>query len=385
MKILAKIQNMSSAELMSIIPADQYVRIKEDDPNPVFRAYVVGQEGISEGKVVGEGAVVKRWYASAIQKLYEKLKSGLRIFHNHGATNEHDGRVSIGEMVGKALKTIGDKLSVVAVMYIKPMYRSLPLDIASIEADVRLSEDNGITDADVADITGIALGNSAINKPGFAGATLLAQIQAFADQRFQGGKMELTIDEIKEFVKANKVNPSDIFGGENGGSESDSKGALNAIREADRRAYEAKRQLEREGEIFTKKKAEYEDRIAKMEADIRTKDISLLKTKVPSLIESAFKERKMDDRQKKFITSRIDRFTPTAVDKLETELSAHLDQEIAEFNRVGELFGVKAEKGDGKKDESRSKVGAEPEDDTRASGEIANKYLDPRTNPFIPK
>jgi len=47
---------------------------------------------------------------------------------------------------------------------------------------VNINPDDNVHDVDVGDITGIALGNSAVEKPGFAGATLLSQIQAFANK-----------------------------------------------------------------------------------------------------------------------------------------------------------------------------------------------------------
>jgi len=88
--------------------------------------------------------------------------------------------------VGKAIKTIQSKVNAIAITYIYPEYRGLPLDVASIEADVNINPDDSVHDVDVGDITGIALGNSAVEKPGFAGATLLSQIQAFAN------KLEIT-------------------------------------------------------------------------------------------------------------------------------------------------------------------------------------------------
>ena len=49
-----------------------------------------------------------------------------------------------------------------------------------IRDSVNINPDDSVHDIDVGDITGIALGNSAVEKPGFAGATLLSQIQAMS-------------------------------------------------------------------------------------------------------------------------------------------------------------------------------------------------------------
>lgn len=185
MKILCRLQNMAASEILNIVPQNVYQEIKQRDPNPMFRAYVVGHEGESGGKWVGIGNVMIQWFNKTIQKLVDKLQFGTKIFHNHGPTNEHEGRVPIGELVGKTLKQVKDKLSAIAVAYIYPEFRHIPLDVASLEADINLSAETETSafEADVQEVTGIALGNSAISKPGFANATLLAELQAFYEER----------------------------------------------------------------------------------------------------------------------------------------------------------------------------------------------------------
>ncbi len=215
--IRATILEMASSDILSHIPANIYEEIKAKDQHPEFRAYVVGHEGISEGQVVGRGDVVKRWFASAIEKIVEKLQYGTKVFHNHAKTNIHSGRSVIGRIVGKAKQIIDDNLSAIAIAYIKPEYRDLKLDVASIEADVILSDDQdrGIYDANVEDITGIALGNSKFERPGFPGATLVSQIQAFAKTQYNKGDKtmsDITISGVKSFIKAENLMPSDLFG-----------------------------------------------------------------------------------------------------------------------------------------------------------------------------
>ena len=179
MKFTAKLQQMASSEIMNIIPKDIYEEIKQRDPHPLFQAYVVGHEGEAIGKVVGVGTKILNWFSSAINKIWKKLNYGTKIFHGHNIDSSHEGRQSIGEVVGKAIKTIKDKVNAIAIMYIHPEFRDLPLNVASIEVDMDITDDS-VHDVNVGDITGIALGNSAIEKPGFEGATLLSQIQAMS-------------------------------------------------------------------------------------------------------------------------------------------------------------------------------------------------------------
>ena len=182
MKFTAKLQQMASSEIMNIIPKDIYDEIKQRDPHPLFQAYVVGHEGEATGEVIGVGTKILNWFSSAINKIWKKLNYGTKIFHGHNIDSSHEGRQSIGEVVGKAIKTIKNKVNAIAIMYIHPEFRDLPLNIASIEVDMDINQDGNVHDVNVGDVTGIALGNSEIEKPGFAGATLLSQIQAFANK-----------------------------------------------------------------------------------------------------------------------------------------------------------------------------------------------------------
>ncbi len=180
MKFIAKLQQMASSEIMSIIPKDVFDNIKQIDPHPLFQAYIVGHEGEVTATMVGIGKKVFHWFSSAINKIWEKLHYGTKIFHGHNVDSSHGGRQSIGEVVGKAIRTIKSKTNAIAIVYIRPEYRDLPLNVASIEVDMKINADDSVHDVDVGDITGIALGNSEIDKPGFADATLLSQIQAMS-------------------------------------------------------------------------------------------------------------------------------------------------------------------------------------------------------------
>lgn len=184
MKILAHVHEMAADEIRRIVPETVIETIKRTDPDPLFRAYVVGHEGVSRGMAVDFGInVVKRWMKTAIKKLSDLMKPGIPVYHGHAA--DDTGRISIGEIVGRTIKNIKNKMSVVAVAYIKPEFRLMPLDVASIEADIVLTGDGGndsVYDVDVQNVTGVALGNSAIERPGFANATLLTQLHAFVDE-----------------------------------------------------------------------------------------------------------------------------------------------------------------------------------------------------------
>lgn len=352
MRILATLQEMAANEILNIVPDSVYKEIKSRDPDPIFKAYIIGHEGESTGKQVGGSSLVTKWFSTAVRKLISKIKYGLEIFHGHSETNEHQGRTPIGEVVGKALRTINDKLSAVAIAYIFPEYRDLPLDVASIEADVFIDpKTTGYEAVDVIDVTGLALGNSAIEKPGFAGATLLSQIQAFATPgtdtgNKNAGGASMTIDEIKQAIKERRYQPTEVFD-------------LKTIVEADAVKDHFKEDgnyahLKRTEAAFDKARGEWEKEKKELEKKLNDKETEAAKLKSGEIFEKKYEERKLNDKQKRYIEANKERFTPENTEKVEDEIDKWMDEQLKEYKATAEIFGVKDEdkKGDSGEDKT---------------------------------
>lgn len=349
MRVRAKLTAMAESEILSMLNYGEYLRIKSFDPKPLFRAYVVGHEGEFTPTAVGIGPIVTKWFETAIRKLKDQIQFGTKLFLGHSISNRHENRTSVGEIVGTALKTIKDKLSVVAIAYIRPEYRDLKLDIASIEADVELlvDKEKGTYDAEVKDITGVALGNSSEEKPAFTGATLIGEIQAFltqSQQYNQGGDMEITIADVRQFVSTGKLKPSDIFGLQD--LTGDPMVAAHIESEVKEKKsgdwYHRQRDKEKfEQEIETLKKThETEKGILTKERDDLRKDV--MTGKVPILVTKIKEERKLDDKQNAFIDRTISKFSPEKLDDLEKGLNSFFDDQIKEFKELSEsVFGEK--------------------------------------------
>lgn len=357
MKFLAKLQQMAASEIMNIVPNDIYEEIKQKDPHPLFNAYVVGHEGEATGKMVGMGTKVLNWFSSAINKLWQKLKYGTKIFHGHNIDSSHEGRQTIGEVVGKTVKTIKDKVNAIAITYIYPEYRGLPLDVASIEADVRINPDDSVHDVDVGDITGIALGNSAVEKPGFAGATLLSQIQAFANGRLQfnkEGENMPSLDEIKKFVTEEGISPSEVFGRDALIDDPIVKGYVDEREKIASSGEYAHRK--RTDTKFDEEKKKWEEEKKKFEDENKALKTEAAKVKATELFSTKIKERKLDDKQAKFIIAKQGDFTPKNVDELDKEVDKFLDDQVEEFKKTAKIFGHKTEE----KEKEETKGGGEP-------------------------
>lgn len=358
MKIRATLHAMAEGEILSMLNHGEYLRIKAFDRKPLFRAYVVGHEGTFSPTAVGIGKIVTQWFEGAVRKLRDQIRLGTKLFLGHADTNVHDNRESVGEIVGTALKTIKDKLSVVAIAYIRPEFRDIKLDIASIEADVELSvdEEKGVYDAEVRDITGIALGDSSEESPAFAGATLIGEMQGFLDQSQQykkGGDMGLTITEVRDFIRSEKLNPSDIFGLEAlTGDPLITKHLDSELKEKKsgdwyhRKRDEDKHEKEVNDltEAHKKEKSDLEK-----ERDEARKLV--LTGQIPVLVEKIKKERELSENQAVFIDRAVKKFsTSEKLEDLEKDLNTFFDDQIKEHQELGEaVYGVAKKDPDPKK------------------------------------
>jgi len=339
-----QLQEMAAEEILDHISASAYKRIKASDPKAEFRAYCIGHEGESSGKVVGMGRVIKKWAHSAIENINKKLAVGTKIFHMHGDTNEHEGRKPIGEIVGKTLSDIAGRLSAIAIAYIYPAYHDIPLDVASIEADINMPESVNpnarAVDVDVEEITGIALGNSEIVKPGFAGATLLASLQEFADNAGhekppkEGDKM--TPDELKKAIREARMRPSDLFGSDEIADDPIVQGVIRE-RRRNEEGFGERMKEKLEGE-----KAKLEQEKKDLQAQLAVSSKAQLKIRAVEAVKPAVEKRKLDEKQSAFILKHADKFEPKSEESLAGDLDKFLDGKLDELKGFAEIYGIKA-------------------------------------------
>ena len=345
MKFRAKLQSMAANEILSMITPQTLERIRKSDPKPLFKAFVIGQEGEASANLVGVGKIVKTWFKDAIGKLSRRMYSGMPLFHGHAETNSQDGRTPIGEVVGTSTLDIGGKFSAFVATYIYPEYKNLPLDIASIEADITTDGFNSEIHAiNVEDVTAIALGNSAIESPGFPGATLLGAVQAFVNKNTiqaspEGGdKMSITISEVKDFIKAEKVQPNDVFGRDQLIDDPIVKGFVEAEKkEASTGEYAHRKRTD---EAFDKARTDWEAKEARFKEEAKRLKTENSKTKAKDLFTSKAKERKLSDAQIKFIEMKREKdFNPEDPDKLDAEVNKFIDTGLEDFKATAEIFG----------------------------------------------
>ena len=379
MRIRATLIEMASSEIMSIVDPRMYSAIKKSDPKPHFKAFVVGHEGESSGRVSIDGSnfvsVVKRWYRSAIEMMHEKIRLGIALFRGHTWSNEeNNGRLRIGEVVGKKLQEIKGVLSEIIIAYIYPEFRDQELDVASIEADIILNDDQGVYSAEVENVSGIALGNSKTEKPGFAGASLLGIVQEFTDNKSSQLKrsMEMGIESIgdlREIIKTNGWKPGDIFSLTDLTDDPSVKGVIKSeVKEAVAGEWSHRARTD---DKFKSESEKWENEKKEFESQIKALKGEASKVKLTDLWIEEKKSRKFDEKEVAFIEKKIPEFTPEDPEMIEKEFSKFLDKKYDEFNDLAEVFGVKkAEK---------------KEEDGNGGGEGGGSDEDPlKDNIFIP-
>lgn len=206
--------------------------------------------------------------------------------------------------------------------------------------------------------------------------TIRAKIQCFP-----GDGIVVTREQVKDLIKSEGLKPSDLF--EVGALSSDPvvRGyADDLVKERIGRTWREKKEAEEELE---KLKTGHTTREAALQKENDALKANLAKTQVGSLLEKQRAERKLDDRQVKFIQKRLPDWKPEKPEELEKEFNSFLDKQIDDYRSVAkDVFGIE-DKPAGETGKEKPTPGAEPGGTGDKGAEPENKYTDPKQNPFI--
>jgi len=194
----------------------------------------------------------------------------------------------------------------------------------------------------------------------------------------------VTIDQIRDLVKAEKIKPSDVFGADLLADDPSVKGLIETETRRAVAGEFAHRKRTEEG--FDKTRADYEKKLQEKEAELSSLRLETAKGRVRPLYDAQKTSRKLSAKQAAFIEGRLDKFNPTKPEDVEKEFNAYLDSEVDEFGKVAKLLGVDMGKPDDAGGETQDKAtGAEPDNSaaTAGSGKPQPEHLNPAKNPFI--
>ena len=341
--LTATIQAANQIELDELVDSTVLKNLKAREEHPEIRLYSIGHEGEAQFHLPGIGKKTFTWVQAAVKAVADKLNPGTAVFDKHDPnTNSHVGRTQIGEIVGKAVKQIGDRLNTLAAIYIYPQFKSRPLDVASFEADIEFSNDGQQAwPTAINNVSGIALGNSGTATPGFPGATLLGAVQAYAVQAFAGeiGDNKMNQSDVKTAVKELGLKPSQIFevGDIMGDSAVDAK-----VKEVTKEHFAMAKRVGEERDASREQVAKLENEKAEMERNLQRQTTQ---SKSAAVLDSmlANPELKLDNKAKTFVKRNLKNFTATAADEtaLKTELDKFVDDSVKEYGELAkDVFGV---------------------------------------------
>ena len=115
------------------------------------------------------------------------------------------------------------------------------------------------------------------------------------------------------------------------------------IEEQKQKAYGNYKHLERTDEAFTKARKEWEDEKKKIMDENKSLKIEGAKVKATELFGTKIKERKLDDKQSKFLKSKQKGFTPEDLEALDKEVDKFMDTTLDEYKTTAKIFGQKVE------------------------------------------
>jgi len=332
----AQIQAANQIELDEMVDPTTMRNLKAREEHPEIRLYSISHEGEANLKLPGIGNATFRFIQAAVKLVADKLKIGTPVFDSHTSdTNSHEGREQIGEVVGKAVKKIGERLNTLAAIYVYPAFKSRPLDIASFETEILFDHDGKEAwPRDIKDVSGIALGNSSTATPGFPGATLLGAVQAYV-QAFAGelGDNKMNQSDVKAAIAELKLSPSDLFSVED----------VVADKKVRTNLQEAATRVGKERDTAREKVAELENQNAEKDKKLLQHDVQ---SKSASVFDAILADptRKLDDNAKKFIQRSLKNFSSTAEDEatLKVDVGKFVDASVVEYGELAkDVFGVK--------------------------------------------
>ena len=367
--ITANIMHMADVDVNAMVPPDIMEALKAKEEHPEIRVYAIGHEAAvgADLKHMGLGNRVLHYMKTAITKINAAVQHGVKFFDGHKSDPDASdtGRTPLGEVVGKAIKTIDSKLTALVAAYIYPEYRSRTLDMASFEANLSMSwNGDDLLVQDVPAITGIALGDSRETKPAFSGATLLATVQHFLPSE------EVTVMTIAEIIAEMKagtltVAPTDLF-------DDKTLLAVPVVKQkVDQTGVEAARNVQAKATLEIDKLTA--DAVRK-DQELATANGTILSATRGDMFGALATERKLTDPQKAYMAKNLTSFTTeeTEEPKVKAALTIWQDAQLVEYRELATLMGVKEET---------------PETPPNAEGDGAEPGGDltvPKNNPMIP-
>jgi len=151
----------------------------------------------------------------------------------------------------------------------------------------------------------------------------------------------ITIGEIKKLVGEEGISPSEIFGRDSLIDDPIVKGYVDEERKMASSGEYAHRK--RTDTKFDEEKKKWEDEKKAKDEEIKKLKTEGAKVKAADLFGTKIKERKLDDKQSKFLKSKQGDFLPEDLEALDKEVDKFMDNKLEEYKETAKIFGHKTE------------------------------------------
>ena len=167
----------------------------------------------------------------------------------------------------------------------------------------------------------------------------------------------ITIDEIKKLIGEEGISPSEIFGRDALIDDPIVKGYVTEERKMASSGEYAHRK--RTDEKFDKDKKEWDDEKKEKDDEIKKLKTKDAKRDAVDLFDKKIKERKLDDKQSKYIKAKQDDFLPEDLEAIDKEVDKFMDDKLEKYKEDAKIFGHETD--EPKKNEPKG--GGEPGED----------------------
>lgn len=388
---LELIQNMARDDVEQYIDPAELAKIKETDKAPTFDVFRIAHVGTSKSYIPGMGTKILKWFDGAVREIHNSLKLGLKAFHRHKEDSlSHAGRDEVGRLVGKFLKEDeAGKANSYGVFY---RYPGTPRDFDGISYEGKMLVPSidvpgwDVAPEHIGEVTGVAMTHTEKERPAFPKAKRMLQFciqntikeiedaeeKDTKDQKTDDVKqeekaeikkeekiMEITLEDVKKFIKENNLVPSKLFDKKD--LEADELVIGIANKKNENTHYAALRKDDKISELNAK--------VTKLEKELTGKDAEILtaqkdanKIVAEKKITEIFEKRKLSDKSpalEKWAKRKLKSFVPSGgSDKIETEAKEFIDSLINEFNEYekdGLLIAIKKEEKEPEKEKDPGK------------------------------
>ncbi len=316
-RIIAPVEEMKGKEVAERIGRRVCEAVRGSDRGPLFVELVAGHEGWSTGNMV-TGTVKRKtrkfWSRQMVARLARVLRPGVPLYmsHQQGAGQ----RPQVGEIKSSRQDMKNNCLQATAVARItdplaKQGIKTGKINTCSIEAEIVCRRDRDMANnswlvSAVNKVTGVALGNSRTDRPGFPRAAVLAAVEEFEEKK-------------QEVEDGPETGPEGRETGEQGGAQDD------------RRVEELTAELERKNQRLDelgRRLDEYEAREKSEKAAAQAEKAARKELDNTSLKES----------EKRLVIDEIKKRPFKTGDGMEEQVRSQTAEEVRKLDKLRELW-----------------------------------------------